>query len=129
MPANRVAHNRSPLLRRMFEDGLVRPKLMIGPNGAPVTGSGLDVTQPPYRPLDRNGQPVENLYVIGLQLSSVQWGTSIAAEAGASGETGGRTLQDADRIARAILDAADDGGRTDAAQAGTAVVGSGSQGR
>ena len=38
-PANRVAHNRSPLLRRMFEDGLARPKLMIGPNGAPVTAS------------------------------------------------------------------------------------------
>ncbi|TJY67216.1 hypothetical protein E4J89_16045 [Arthrobacter sp. CAU 1506] len=127
MPVNRVAHSRSPLLRRMFEDGLARPKLMIGPNGAPVTGSGLDVTQPPYRPLDRNGQPVQDLYVIGLQLSAVQWGTSIAAEAGASGETGGRTLQDADRIARAILDAADQRSLAGAAQAGTAVVGSRSQ--
>ena len=94
-----------------------------------MTGSGLDVTQPPYRPLDRNGQPVQNMYVIGLQLSSVQWGTSIAAEAGASGETGGRTLQDANRIARAILDTAETRSLAEPAQAGTAVVGSGSKGR
>ena len=125
MPANRVAHNRSPLLRRMLEDGLVRPKLMIGPNGQPVTSSGLDVTLPPYRPLDRNGHPARSLYVIGLQLSSVQWGTSIAAEAGAPGDTGGRTLQDADRIARAILAAADNRSLAGPAQAGTDVVASG----
>lgn len=121
MPANRVAHNRSPLLRRMIEDGLVRPKLMIGPNGLPVTGSGLDVTLPPYRPLDRNGQPVQNLYVIGLQLSSVQWGTSIAAEAGASGETGGRTLQDANRIARALLEAAQEGAGAEKVDSGVVI--------
>lgn len=106
MPANRVAQNRSALLRHLMEAGLVRPKLMLGAEGAPVPTSGLDVTRPPYRPIGVNGRPAENLYVLGLQLSSVQWGTSIAAEAGAPVRQGGRTLKDADDIARAILDAA-----------------------
>ncbi|MNG41308.1 hypothetical protein D3C84_1304050 [compost metagenome] len=49
----------------------------------------------------------ESLYVLGLQLSAVQWGTAIAAEArqksGPVYRSGQRTLRDADEIARAIL--------------------------
>jgi len=106
MPANRVAHNLSPLLRRLLEDGLARPKLMLGPERMPVPASGLDVTAPPYRPVGASGPPTHNLFVLGLQLSSAQWGTAIAAEAGAPPEQGSRTLKDADDIARAILQAA-----------------------
>ncbi|WP_290657413.1 hypothetical protein, partial [Kocuria sp.] len=43
------------------------------------------------------------IHVIGLQLSSVQWGVSIAAEAGAPAHLGARTIADADAIAREIL--------------------------
>ena len=80
----------------------------------PRPASGLDVTTPPYRTLDVNGHPVRGLYVLGLQLSAVQWGTAIAAEAHPFGEPGEaadgapypsaqRTLRDADAIARDIL--------------------------
>ncbi|MDQ4503904.1 FAD/NAD(P)-binding protein [Sinomonas sp. ASV322] len=113
-PANVVAAADSPLLTGLLADGLARPKYLAGADGVPRPASGLDVTAPPYRPLDVNGHAVPGVYVLGLQLSAVQWGTAIAAEAhpfGATGETndgaaypsGQRTLRDADAIARAIL--------------------------
>lgn len=102
-PANRVLANRSALLEGLLDDGLVRPRVMIAADGKPVATSGLDVTAPPYRPRDANGKAVENLFVIGLQLSAVQWGTAIAAESGPVYRSGDRTLRDADAIAERIL--------------------------
>ncbi|MGW9403997.1 FAD/NAD(P)-binding protein [Arthrobacter sp. NPDC055585] len=103
MPPNRVNATLSPLLADLLHRGEARAKVMMAPNGTPVLTPGLDVSLPPYRPLDVKGQPQENLYVLGLQLSSVQWGTAIAAEAGAPASAGSRTLRDADDIAAAIL--------------------------
>ncbi|KHL02547.1 FAD/NAD(P)-binding protein [Sinomonas humi] len=113
-PANVVAAADSPLLAGLLADGLVRPKYLAGADGVPRPASGLDVTTPPYHPLDVNGHPVQGLYVLGLQLSAVQWGTAIAAEAhpfGAPGEaddgapypSAQRTLRDADAAAKDIL--------------------------
>ena len=49
----------------------------------------------------------EGLFLLGLQLSSAQWATAIAAEAfqegGPAYRSGQRTLRDADEIAAAIL--------------------------
>jgi hypothetical protein len=115
-PANVVAQADSALLSGLLADGLARPRFVAGADGVPRPSTGLDVTAPPYRALDVNGQPVEGLYVLGLALSAVQWGTAIAAEAhpfGAPGEahdgapypSGQRTLRDADAIARDILGA------------------------
>ena len=73
------------------------------PRRRTVVTSGLDVSAPPYRPLDGTGGPVEGLYVLGLQLSSVQWGTAIAAEAGASTAAATARSVDADAIAADIL--------------------------
>ena len=106
-PANKVSVNESPLLEQLLAEGLVRPRLMMTVEGTPVPTSGLDVTPHPYRPLGANGSVTEGLYVLGLQLSAVQWGTAIAAEArqknGPVYRSGQRTLRDADEIARAIL--------------------------
>jgi uncharacterized NAD(P)/FAD-binding protein YdhS len=106
-PANKVAVNESPLLQQLLAEGLVRVRLMMTVEGAPVPTSGLDVAPHPYRPLGSNGSVTEGLYVLGLQLSAVQWGTAIAAEArqrsGPIYRSGQRTLRDADEIARAIL--------------------------
>ncbi len=112
MPANRVTTSLSPLMRTLLEDGTVRPRTLMGEDGVPVTSAGLDVTLPPYRAVDSAGRAQDDLFVIGLQLSSVQWGTAIAAEAGAPLEAGGRTLLDADAIAAALLEraGAQDGG-------------------
>ncbi|UZX01915.1 FAD/NAD(P)-binding protein [Arthrobacter sp. CDRTa11] len=106
-PANRVSASASPLLERLLADGLVRPRLMMTAEGAPVEATGLDVSPHPYRPLAANGSVTAGLYVLGLQLSASQWGTAIAAEAfqpgGPAYPSGQRTLRDADEIARAIL--------------------------
>ncbi|GAA1109287.1 FAD/NAD(P)-binding protein [Arthrobacter flavus] len=103
MPPNRAATTLSPLLRQLLDDGLVRPKLMMATDGAPVSAPGLDVTLPPYRAIDGSGRAHQHLYVVGLQLASVQWGTAIAAQAHTPPAAGSRTLRDADDIARAIL--------------------------
>ncbi len=106
-PGNRVSANDSPVLEQLLADGLVRPRLMMSVEGAPVQSTGLDVEPHPYRPVAANGSVTEGLYVLGLQLSSAQWGTAIAAEAVQSGgpnyRSGQRTLRDADEIAGAIL--------------------------
>ena len=107
-PANRVSVNVSPVLEQLLADGLVRPRLMMTVEGAPVETTGLDVSPHPYRPVGANGSVTEGLYVLGLQLSAAQWGTAIAAEArpqeGPVYRSGQRTLRDADEIARHILD-------------------------
>ncbi|HEY1158882.1 MAG TPA: hypothetical protein VGE95_21680, partial [Arthrobacter sp.] len=109
-PGNRVSANDSPVLEQLLSHGLVRPKLMMTPEGAPIESTGLDVEPHPYRPVAANGSVTENLYVLGLQLSSAQWGTAIAAEAVQAGtpayRSGQRTLRDADEIAAAILNRA-----------------------
>lgn len=106
-PGNRVSASDSPVLEQLLADGLVRPRLMMAAEGAPVQSTGLDVVPHPYRPIAANGSVTEGLYVLGLQLSSVQWGTAIAAEAiqpgGPNYRSGQRTLRDADEIAGAIL--------------------------
>lgn len=102
-PANDVQASESLLLQNLFADGLARPRVMLASDGQPVVTSGLDVSLPPYRPLDGAGVPVAGLYVLGLQLSSVQWGTAIAAEASSKYRSGYRTVRDADAIAEAIL--------------------------
>jgi hypothetical protein len=106
-PGNRISVNDSPLLQQLLDDGMVRPRLMMTAEGAPVQATGLDVTPHPYRPVAANGSVSDGLYVLGLQLSSSQWGTAIAAEAvqpgGPAYASGQRTLRDADEIARAVL--------------------------
>lgn len=102
-PANRVAQNDSVLLSQLLRDGLVRPKVMLPAEGTPTVTSGLDLSAPPYRALDIDGAVQADLYVIGLQLSSVQWGAAIAAEADSKYRSGYRTLLDADAIATDLL--------------------------
>lgn len=103
-PANQVSTTRSPLLRELLRRGTVRARTIMADDGVAVVSAGLDVTSPPYRAVDGTGRVQESVFVIGLQLAAVQWGTAIAAEAEGALDAGGRTLLDADTIAAAILD-------------------------
>lgn len=102
MPPNRVTQADSALLAGMLREGLARPAhLQVGEEAH--RHKGLDVTDRPHQLLTACGQPLEAVYALGLQLSSVQWGTAIAAQAGGAGDSTAHTLTDADAAARDIL--------------------------
>ncbi|MBG6085187.1 FAD/NAD(P)-binding protein [Zhihengliuella flava] len=103
MPANRVGQTASPLLRQLQDDGLARPRAIATEDGESVPGPGFDVVGTPYRLVDAAGTAHRSIFVLGLQLSGVQWGTAIAAEAGGSDDDGARTLADADAVAWEVL--------------------------
>ena len=103
MPANRVQLSDSPLVAGLLSDGYARPREILDAVGAPRAGKGFDVTEQPYRLIDARGEVLDGVYVLGLQLSSVQWGTAIAAESGGAVEDTARTLADADAAASRIL--------------------------
>ncbi|WBL19178.1 FAD/NAD(P)-binding protein [Citricoccus sp. NR2] len=104
MPANQVQLSENPLLRNLLDAGLARPHPEENEEGAILPGRGLDVTTPrPYRLIRDDGTVHESIYVLGLQLSSVQWGTAIAAESGQDPDGRAWTLGDADAAARRIV--------------------------
>lgn len=103
MPANRVQRTLSPVLAGLLADGSARPRTFTDADGAAVPGQGLDVTSGPHRLIRADGTAPDNIFVLGLQLSSVQWGTAIAAEAGAEATAGARTLADAEAIAAELV--------------------------
>ncbi|WGW11195.1 FAD/NAD(P)-binding protein [Saxibacter everestensis] len=98
-PANRALAAADSLLADLLTTGAARVRVTHLPEGIEHEGTGLDVTARPYRLIDASGQAHKHRYVIGLQLSSVQWGTAIAAQPGSNAVT----LQDADALARDIL--------------------------
>ncbi|PQZ85939.1 hypothetical protein CQ018_19350 [Arthrobacter sp. MYb227] len=103
MPANRVLQTASPLLRQLLDDELASPLIMRSTEGEPIQGQGLDVVGTPYRMVDAHGLAHRAIFVIGLQLSSAQWGTAIAAQAGAAFDDAARTLGDAQDIAHELV--------------------------
>lgn len=103
-PPNDVRRNISPLLTAMHREGLVRVRSLGTADGvATVPSTGLDVSGSPYRAVRVDDDVEPGVFVLGLQLSAVQWGVAIAAEAGAPAELGARTLADADRVAAEVL--------------------------
>lgn len=103
MPANRVRLSASALVSGLLRDGLARPAGSLDASGVYRAGKGFDVTAQPHRLIRADGEPSEGVFVLGLQLSSAQWGTAIAAEAGGDLRSSARTLADADAAAQAVL--------------------------
>ncbi|MEV4900848.1 FAD/NAD(P)-binding protein [Citricoccus sp. NPDC055426] len=102
MPPNRVLVSESPLVSSLLAEGVAVPHPEEDEEGDPVPGRGFDVTDRPHRLRDAAGAVHERIFVLGLQLASVQWGTAIAAEAGRDPDGRARTLGDADAAARAV---------------------------
>ncbi|MDO5635058.1 MAG: hypothetical protein Q4G34_09355, partial [Micrococcus sp.] len=103
MPANRVQVGSAPLMRQLHHDGVATVARFEDAEGVVQESAGFAVTGRPHRLVDEAGTPREGLYVIGLQLSAVQWGTAIAAEAGERPDGRALSLGDADAIATALL--------------------------
>ena len=101
MPPNRITEAISPLVRGLLQQGLAAPAV-VEAGGQSHVHKGFEVTEQPHRLLHSDGTSGQ-IYVLGLQLSSAQWGTAIAAEAGGDPQTTARTLGDADAAAVAVL--------------------------
>ncbi|MBB4736521.1 FAD/NAD(P)-binding domain-containing protein [Micrococcus cohnii] len=103
MPPNRVNAGTAPLMRQLLADGVAAVGTWEDEDGELRPSSGFDVTPRPHRLRGADGAVREDVYVIGLQLSGVQWGTAIAAEAGESASGRAASLGDADAIARDVV--------------------------
>jgi uncharacterized NAD(P)/FAD-binding protein YdhS len=85
------------LLARLLKTGQCRPHTVDGY----VTG-GLDVTQRPYRLINRQGRSHARRIAFGVPTEGVHWVTAAGARPGVDSVT----LSDADAVARAVLRAA-----------------------
>ncbi|WP_166429895.1 FAD/NAD(P)-binding protein [Nesterenkonia sphaerica] len=101
MPPNRITQARSPLVRGLLAEGLAAPAVIESAGQAHVH-KGFQVTGAPHRLLHADGT-AGRIYVLGLQLASVQWGTAIAAESGGDTTGSARALADADAAAAEVL--------------------------
>lgn len=95
MPSNRVLQNNTALVRQLLDEKVARVFRWRNTDGEEIPGSGFDVVGEPYRLVDGQGLAHRGIFVLGLQLSSVQWGTAIAAQAGDVEAPSARTLFDA----------------------------------
>ena len=102
MPSNRVLQNSSPLIKQLLGDHVARVHRWKNAEGESLPGSGFDVVGEPYRLVNSEGLAHRGLFVLGLQLSSAQWGTAIAAQAGDLRRPAARTLHDAANVVNEV---------------------------
>ncbi len=102
MPANRVLQNDTPLISQLLTEHVARVHTWNNAEGEVLPGSGFDVVGEPYRLVNGEGLAHRGIFVLGLQLSSAQWGTAIAAQAGPVENPAARTLQDAQYVANEV---------------------------
>ncbi|MGI3230817.1 hypothetical protein ACRJ4B_51360 [Streptomyces sp. GTA36] len=102
LPEPDLRRTADELLARLLKTGQCRPHTVDG-----YETGGLDVTQRPYRLIDRQGRAHARRFAIGVPTEGVHWVTAAGARPGVDSVT----LSDADAVARAVL-------RTAADQAG-----------
>ncbi|KOG20795.1 FAD/NAD(P)-binding protein [Streptomyces viridochromogenes] len=104
LPEPDLRRSADHLLARLLKTGQCRPHVVDGHE----TG-GVDVTQRPYRLIDRQGQAHARRFAFGVPTEGVHWVTAAGARPGVDSVT----LSDADAVARAALRAVITGARGD----------------
>ncbi|WP_217206086.1 FAD/NAD(P)-binding protein [Streptomyces sp. AC550_RSS872] len=94
LPEPDVRRSADDLLARLLKRGQCRPHTVDGHE----TG-GVDVTQRPYRLIDRQGRAHARRFAFGVPTEGVHWVTAAGARPGVDSVT----LSDADAVARAAL--------------------------
>ncbi|MET9828860.1 FAD/NAD(P)-binding protein [Streptomyces sp. NPDC006385] len=97
LPEPDLRRSADELLARLLKTGQCRPHTVDG-----YETGGLDVTQRPYRLIDRQGQAHTRRFAFGVPTEGVHWVTAAGARPGVDSVT----LSDADAVARAALRAA-----------------------
>lgn len=99
LPGNNASRSSSLLLRRLIEDGTGRLFHIPNPGQEPFISGALEVGQEPYALIAADGTSQEGIYVVGVPLESIHWGTQL----GPLAHTNSRFLRDNDAVARAAL--------------------------
>ncbi|MGW1884177.1 FAD/NAD(P)-binding protein [Streptomyces sp. NPDC001970] len=94
LPETDLRRSRDELLARLLRTGQCRPHAV----GGYETG-GVDVTERPYRLMDRQGRAHPRRFALGVPTEGVHWVTAAGARPGVDSVT----LSDADAVARAVL--------------------------
>ncbi|CBT74740.1 FAD/NAD(P)-binding protein [Glutamicibacter arilaitensis] len=102
MPSNRVLQNDTQLIRQLLKDHVARAHTWRNEEGESLPGSGFDVVGEPYRLVNNEGLAHRGIFVLGVQLSSAQWGTAIAAQAGNMKNPAAQTLHDAANVVNEV---------------------------
>ncbi|MFJ3302039.1 FAD/NAD(P)-binding protein [Streptomyces sp. NPDC086549] len=97
LPEPDLRNTADGLLARLLETGGCRPHTVDG-----YETGGLDVTERPYRLIDRQGRAHARRFAFGVPTEGVHWVTAAGARPGVDSVT----LSDADAVARAVLRAA-----------------------
>ncbi|MFJ8537827.1 FAD/NAD(P)-binding protein [Streptomyces sp. NPDC093591] len=104
LPEPDLRRTADDLLAGLLKTGQCRPHTVDG-----YETGGLDVTQRPYRLIDRQGQAHARRFAFGVPTEGVHWVTAAGARPGVDSVT----LSDADAVARAALRAATYGAEGD----------------
>lgn len=94
LPEPDLRRSADDLLARLLKTGQCRPHTVDG-----YETGGLDVTQRPYRLIDRQGRAHPRRFAFGVPTEGVHWVTAAGARPGVDSVT----LSDADAVARAAL--------------------------
>lgn len=107
LPEPDLRRSADDLLAQLLKTGQCRPHTVNG-----YETGGLDVTQRPYRLIDRQGRAHERRFAFGVPTEGVHWVTAAGARPGVDSVT----LSDADAVARSVLHAVvpGPGGETEA---------------
>ncbi|WKX08704.2 FAD/NAD(P)-binding domain-containing protein [Streptomyces sp. NL15-2K] len=97
LPEPELRRTADDLLARLLKTGQCRPHVVDG-----YETGGLDVTERPYRLMDRQGRAHPRRFAFGVPTEGVHWVTAAGARPGVDSVT----LSDADAVARAALRAA-----------------------
>ncbi|GAA1495211.1 FAD/NAD(P)-binding protein [Paeniglutamicibacter kerguelensis] len=99
LPGNHAARSSSSLLRQIVEDGTGRLFQIPNPGQEPFISGALEVGHEPYALIAADGTSQEGIYVVGVPLESIHWGTQL----GPLAHTNSRFLRDNDAVARAAI--------------------------
>ncbi|MEB8340258.1 FAD/NAD(P)-binding protein [Streptomyces endophyticus] len=78
IPAPDLTRDRSPLIRQLLSEGLVREFTNHDPTtGEEFATGGLDIEQDTFRVLDGQGKPHDGLLALGIPTEHVRWFTQI----------------------------------------------------
>ena len=78
VPTTDLRRDRSPLVRQLLAEGMIREYVNVGPGDqAPFATGGLAVTPTPSRVLDAAGQPDRDVYAIGVATEHTRWFTQV----------------------------------------------------